>query len=1606
MSFLSRTRSVFLIAAIATLSSSHELSAQVAVMRVSPSQPIAVQAGTQTAVAQSASATASTTAASNGAEGEAAEPEKSFDERRLEALLAAKIDRSLPTVLKAWSTKEEPEEETEKAKQKDKPVTAKVANLFEDFVVLEFDKKPAFKKDETLEVHSDEQLVGTVTILSVDELRISGKFAVTDKPDEEAAEPKKDDAEASPAENAEPAAADDDAEEKESVETKDSTEKAESETESEATEDDATEQASDAEEAEGTTSVPADAPAKPWESLATDATVTVKKPDDGSAKKALEEAQIKAEVAQWSKLVTLGEWGELKSYLATLKEDDADKLYGHLLTKLAAVPGASEEPNRNSRNDREKPLSNFLSPEDILRITDAAPKPWKVSVTGNKKFKGLGMQLAGKWEGKITLDDPSIPAGVAMPEITVTLELKLDGTVVTGDMSVSTAGQEQEISFERGEFDSESGSLTFSATAEGSTMTADLTVKDGTMTGSLSADEGGPTMHFEGELVEPAEQPESGDGSEEVAEDDASSEVQLPPGVELPPGMSLDDLPPEVREQLMQGVAASGGEAKKKASASGKSHVPTLARILRKSKQDGFDFSSYIETIKKGASGIGGAEKEQKLIAADLFLKAGMTEEVESFLPALESAIEEQDVVSLKMWSQLALNQYRSKQVAEWLTRAWESNMALSTIEKSGQQEKDAAMVNLIELSSKIDREIGEKWLDESFTDSPERGMKILTNLGTKSSTMARQAALIGEDERLKLLRLQNGAVEKLLKISPELADEWADALTLLADTWLKEADIAVQYGSSNSGGGYWNYDQYGNSYWVGDGQYARRYGRNDQPQPIRIGDVLEIAPSEAWRKRVRPTLKTQMQRLFASMHLHVNEEDKAFPWIEKVATQNPKVAKTLVEEFLKIWTKNHNPNDDKQQRNPYVYFYGFDQKADAIPLTRSKQQRNLEELQGWVDRIRSMNLEELDEKLLADAFTTCHSSAEVYDLDRVKSVFGDLGNLKPKTIAAICEKMRANLGSNWRDIRNQEEKKTNRRAPEVQQEVLRGYRVASALAKEALKTSPENWQLHLALACLMFDENAYSQTVQKSSEFSDRRDGAFEQFKVAAEKYGAKVVELEKKDQTTEAYDRWFYAALGATDLGKITNKTSPVPKQYTLIRNAIKALPGTLGEAHMAKFANNMFTRMSPIKPEIKFRYLRGGFAIVEDHPRAWEARGLYEYYGDLVSELKLVAELDGDHEIGHDEPFGLYVNLLHTQEIERESGGFGKYVQNQNSMMYAYNYGRPTEDYRDKFSDAVNQALEEHFEIQSITFQSPEGMQSRPTGKEGWRVTPYAYVLLKARGSEVDRIASLKLDMDFLDTSGYVVIPIESPAVVVDAGKSSNRPVSDLQVTQTLDERQAAEGKLIVEVTATAKGLVPPLEDIVNLDREQFEVVSVDDQGVLPARFDKDSDKIQIVSERTWSVEYRTKEDQSDVAEFSFGDAKTEDAVLKYQRYDDVDLVDSEQNVSLERRYSNPGWSFLYWLVPVIAVLLLVTSALLFVFSRPKVEKVSQFEMPEDINPFTVLTLLRDIRQRNGIATDKAVELEDSIQQVERSWFGKDSHSDANLEELARTWLEQTS
>ena len=207
----------------------------------------------------------------------------------------------------------------------------------------------------------------------------------------------------------------------------------------------------------------------------------------------------------------------------------------------------------------------------------------------------------------------------------------------------------------------------------------------------------------------------------------------------------------------------------------------------------------------------------------------------------------------------------------------------------------------------------------------------------------------------------------------------------------------------------------------------------------------------------------------------------------------------------------------------------------------------------------------------------------------------------------------------------------------------------------------------------------------------------------------------------------------------------------------------------------------------------------------------------------------------------------------------------------------------------------------------------MNSKATEEHGWRYTPYAYVLLKARSPEIDKPPLLRLDLDFLDTSGFVILPTESPVVPIDAGAKSPpaRPFTKLQLTQILDERQSKDGKLILEVKGVALGLVPDFDEILDLKSPGFHVVKTEDQPVSVSRFDPDSADNVIVSERGWLVTLQADEGLPKIPDqFAFAKAKLDEVEMTYQRYADADLAAAQPVVSLEQRYGEPSRAWIIW------------------------------------------------------------------------------------------------
>ncbi len=880
-----------------------------------------------------------------------------------------------------------------------------------------------------------------------------------------------------------------------------------------------------------------------------------------------------------------------------------------------------------------------------------------------------------------------------------------------------------------------------------------------------------------------------------------------------------------------------------------------LGTILRLTLAAGHDLQELLGELAtdddKGGQADAGRQPSRRDIAR-LLCAGGEEERADAFLPSLDEARQAADAQALNLLARHSLAKHGKESKSTHLESAWQATQAVLALdpppdepeedaaatedkkpsssdpaaeakpdaqppektpeqkaaEKATQEAKQkraelrgdikAALTRAVELAPRLDKELGQQWLDESFSDRIERGREILVTLGAQVSTNL-QSRPTDAEARLKSLELQRTAVESLLRAAPERAADWQDTLTLLAANWLKEADASYRLDNRQQYGQQWRRDRYGNYYYIDDEQGLSPYRmqNGNQAQPIAIEDLLDARPRADWLALVDADLKPQFATILSQLHLKAGEDAEAFPYIEQLAATHADKAHDLAEEFLRVWTRNHNPNENRNT-SPYMYYWGYEQRADRIPLTRSKQERNLEELGGWIRRLRALPIDELDEELLAKAFTTSHSQAEVYRLEAIDEVFGSLDHLKPRTLAELIQQMRGNLAGVWRLPDVQKKNSTNRKQRDIQAEVERGYALSLKVVRQALEKHPDHWALVMAEAAVLHDQNDFRQEIEKFSEFSERRQDALALYRRAAELYAAAVGDMTEEEQTPQVYEQWFYAGLGAVDLERVTADKVPDDRQPGYIREAIASLPGEIRERHLAEFANHMFIRARNAKPELKYRYLKSGFEIVGDHKMAREARKLLDYYADLVHEIKLQAVVDGPDVVGQ-QPFGVFVNIQHTKEIERESGGFGRYLQNQNSnQYYYYNFGRPTQNYRDKFSETVTQAIGEQFEVLSVTFQEPD-VNSKADKLYGWRITPYAYLLLKARGPEVDKIGPLRLDLDFLDTSGYAMLPVETPAVPIDAAakKVPARPSSEVTLTQTLDERQAADGKLILEL-----------------------------------------------------------------------------------------------------------------------------------------------------------------------------------------------------------------
>jgi hypothetical protein len=233
---------------------------------------------------------------------------------------------------------------------------------------------------------------------------------------------------------------------------------------------------------------------------------------------------------------------------------------------------------------------------------------------------------------------------------------------------------------------------------------------------------------------------------------------------------------------------------------------------------------------------------------------------------------------------------------------------------------------------------------------------------------------------------------------------------------------------------------------------------------------------------------------------------------------------------------------------------------------------------------------------------------------------------------------------------------------------------------------------------------------------------------------------------------------------------------------------------------------------------------------------------------------------------------------------------------------------------------------------------------------------------------------------------------------------------EVTHILDDRELKQGKLALEIKASAQGLLPELRELFDLSFAGFKIDQVQDHGLAVVRLHSEGDKLVPMSERSWQIQLSTDSAGSTPAVFRFLTPRREGVQSIFKRYDDADVVEVKPELALAGVPLRPTrvWVWATFGVGVLVVAGLV--CLRIMRRRPaQVPLASAYAMPAHVNPFSVVTLLRQMQQDSSLplSAERRIELGQAISQIESRFFsrGDGDGSMPELEAIASTWVTTT-
>ncbi|MEI7650505.1 MAG: hypothetical protein WCJ96_00680 [Verrucomicrobiota bacterium] len=1023
------------------------------------------------------------------------------------------------------------------------------------------------------------------------------------------------------------------------------------------------------------------------------------------------------------------------------------------------------------------------------------------------------------------------------------------------------------------------------------------------------------------------------------------------------------------------------------------------------------------ERLKHGTEHLGGKDPAHRLAAGRVLLSGGFKELARTYLPD-EANLEKiaDEGLRAEVAAFLAGEQATELAQRDQITRIWDDNLKILRQDRVNDWEKSKAATALIRVLTQVPSTALAASFEDLLRTQPDAAMKLVAGLSRKLQSESRNDPVL----RIENLRAQTVLAGLIANHPDGATGNWAQVLTLMAESWMSEAEASF---SQHAGGGR---------------QRIRSTGNEVDPE-----ELLNLAPAGKWLAALPASLRNRFDASLSRAIIASANFELAADHIVDISRRHPEAGLALAEDFLQAWGQAHNPQlpEDLRRR------YGLPEDA-RIPITPVMMERNIESLARMMEVFRKAGVAPRDQSKVVTAFDLAYSNAEAYRDSHLEKVFGPTAKMDEQLFFLLTQKMHANLVDRWRRVDLQRSSLTRRNEAQTYAMVEAGYASVLKMIDDWSAGRPQAYKA-LTLGGVVLNDWADFESFQDLSvaEPAKRLVAAKERmlqsqdyFQRAADSYGKSVVRLQPSEYTIDGYLSWFHAVVGVGANGQV-NLSKPMNRAALgRIRAAILALPGKSAGIHMGQVAKTLNARLTdtnnPLHEDIKYRYLASALVVTKDDPFTLGLKKRSDYLDELLSEIRVQTRVDGPNTVGASQEFGIVISVLHTEAMGRVAR-FGQYLSNDTGAVAAStkrrgNQARKSADVkgpRDEFEQSLTDTLSPFFNIRSMTFATPD-VKPRPTNRAGWEETVLAYVLVRAKDASIDKIPPVQMELRFIDLSGPVTIPATSAETLLKVATTTvaPRPAEKIEVIQTLDTRQfAINGSLTLEVSATATGLIPELDELLDL-APLSNVVKIRQVTTIDPLMVKElitwADNVAPRTERRWAVTLdgdpiRAADKATDVP---FPTIKAAHTTTVWRTYQDMDpVILPKASVLLDRVKVAAGAGYVppnkmeglwyqntWFLLGGIGCAVALLSWLLLRKKNhgPRPLRARDvFKMPAAVDGFSVVALLRKLAASPlaNLNTDQRRDLQQDIAKIEQGCFGEAmTLGPADLKSIAEKWL----